>query len=104
MATMIAISDPKNGKPKKRLLVSQSVSPPIWDKEQYPRISAGRHLVRVVGFQGPEWVRSFSRWSLRLECMVVDEGVSLSIFFNFAGTPAKMAIPGRQSKYHQSWV
>lgn len=81
-----------------------SVTPPVWGKDPYPRVHPGRYLVRVVGWQGPEWVRSLRRWSLRLECALVDEPVSLSVFFNFGGTPEHLGTPGRLSKYYRHWV
>jgi hypothetical protein len=61
-------------------------------------------MVRVVELQGPEWVRAYRRWSLRPECIVVDEGISLSAFFNLGNNPEGPSTPGRQSRYFQAWV
>ena len=61
-------------------------------------------LVRVVEIQGPEWVRAFHRWSLRIGCAGVDEPVSLSLFLNLAGDKAAPAVPGRQSKFYKHWT
>jgi hypothetical protein len=83
---------------------TQLVTPPVWEREQYARITSGRHLVRVVKLQGPEWVRAFRRWSLRLECVVVEDGALLSAFFNLGGTPDAPSMPGRQSKYFRAWT
>src|SRR6266704_4385067 len=80
------------------------IAPPVWNKEQYARITPGRHMVRVVELQGPEWVRAYRRWSLRLECVVVDEGALVSAFFNLGGTPIRPGTPGRQSRYFRAWV
>ncbi len=80
------------------------IAPPVWDKDPYPCIHPGRYLVCVVGWQGPEWMRNGNRWSLRLECALFDEPVTLSLFFNFGGTREGPGIPGRQSKYYRHWV
>jgi hypothetical protein len=83
---------------------SKKIAPPVWTKDPYPRLNAGRHMVRVVDLQGPEWVRAYRRWSLRLECIVVDEGVAVSAFFNFGTNRNAPSTPGRQSKYFKAWV
>ena len=85
-------------------LSAATISPPVWDREPYARIPPGRYQVQVVGFQGPEWVPSVRRNSLRLECAVIAEGVRVSIFFNFGGSPGKIGRPGTQSKYTKHWV
>jgi hypothetical protein len=80
-------------------------TPPVWNKDPYIRIPPGRYPVRVVGFQGPEWMHNVRRWSLRVDCALEAEGEgNLSIFFNFGNNPGKIATPGRQSKYFKHWT
>ena len=64
----------------------------------------GRVLVRVVELQGPEWVRAFQRWSLRLGCRGVAEPAELSLFINLAGDKDAPGVPGRQSKFYKHWA
>ena len=75
----------------------------IWRGPDYPVLSAGLYTVRGVRFQGPEWVRSFRRWSLRIEFALVHESVSVSAFFNFGNDPDAYRI-GRQSRFYKAWV
>ena len=66
-------------------------------------IDDGRMLVRVTELQGPEWVRNYQRWSIRLGCEGVHEPVSLSLFINLGNDPAGPRVAGRQSKYYKHW-
>jgi len=61
-------------------------------------------LVQVVKLQGPEWVRQFQRWSLRIECTGVYEPIKLSLFVNLAGDRGKPGLPGRQSNFYKYWT
>jgi hypothetical protein len=78
-------------------------SAPVWHGEEYPRIESGRRVVCVHHLQGPVWVRAFRRWSLRLECLTVDEPGRVSGFLNLGGDKDKLQIPGRQSNYFKVW-
>lgn len=60
-------------------------------------------LVRVVELQGPEYVRAFQRWSLRIGCAGVAEPAELSLFVNLAGDKNAPGVPGRQSKFYKHW-
>ena len=82
----------------------QAVAPPVWKSDPYALLEDGAMLVRVVELQGPEWVRAFQRWSLRIGCAGVDEPVDLSLFLNLAGDKAAPAVPGRQSKFYKHWT
>jgi hypothetical protein len=79
------------------------VPPLIWEGQEYPRMEPGRYLVRGLKIQGPEWVRAFSRWSLRVEFATVHEPGGVSAFFNLGSDRLKQYI-GRQSKYFQAWT
>lgn len=109
MAQLNSASDGRNQKrnphcyPRERNR-SAYISPPIWDRDEYSHIPEGNYLVQVVKLQGPEWVKRFSRWSLRAECQLTDEPVTLSIFFHMGGDKSAVAVPGRQSKFYLSWV
>jgi hypothetical protein len=75
----------------------------MWKGPDYPILSPGVYTVRGVKTQGPVWVRSFRRWSLRVEFGLVHESVSVSAFFNFGDSPEGPRI-GRQSRYYKAWV
>jgi hypothetical protein len=66
-------------------------------------LSAGEYTVRAVRYQGPEWIRSYRRWSIRLEFALVHEPVSVSAFFNLGNDPNGYRV-GRQSRFYKAWV
>jgi hypothetical protein len=75
----------------------------VWRGPDYPVLLAGEYTVRAVRYQGPEWVRSFRRWSIRLEFALVHEPVSVSAFFNLGNDPNGYRV-GRQSRFYKAWV
>ncbi len=75
----------------------------VWRRPEYPILSAGRYTVRGVDVQGPQWLRNYRRWSLRLEFALVTEPVSVSAFFNLGNDPSGQRIR-RQSRYYKAWV
>jgi hypothetical protein len=86
------------------LAASKACAPSlVWEGVEYPRMEPGRYLVRGLKVQGPEWVRAFSRWSLRVEFATVHEPGGVSAFFNLGSDRLKQYI-GRQSKYFQAWT
>ena len=85
----------------------KQIGPPIviWKGHDYPRIESGLREVRTHHIQGPEWVRSFRRWSLRIECHILDEPGIVSAFFNFGNDPTSPSMgKGRQSRFYKLWV
>jgi hypothetical protein len=102
------VREPSSATPSKRrrappVVSIDRVAGLVWRRPDYPVLSAGRYTVRAVRFQGPEWVRSFHRWSLRLEFALVHEPISVSAFFNFGNDPNGCRI-GRQSRFYKAWV
>ena len=75
----------------------------IWRGPEYPILTSGRYTVRGVRIQGPQWCRSFRRWSLRVEFTLVDDPMLVSAFFNLGDDPSAQQI-GRQSRYYKAWV
>ena len=75
----------------------------IWNGPEYPVLSPGIYTVGAINYQGPEWVRSYRRWSLRLEFGLVSESISVSAFYNLGSNPAAPHV-GRQSRYYKAWV
>lgn len=75
----------------------------VWCGPDYPILSAGRYTVRGVSIQGPAFVRSYRRWSVRVEFALVSEAVSVSAFFNFGDDPAGPKV-ARQSRFYKAWV
>jgi hypothetical protein len=101
----IALRTARTSKQPKRgtvLQISEGVAP-IWDGKEYPRMDPAIYLIRVHGIQGPEWVRRFSRWSVRLECHTVHELGEVSGFFNLGNDPSGPHV-GRGSRYWKAWT
>jgi hypothetical protein len=73
-----------------------------WDGIELPRVHPGNYKAVCVGWQGPELVRSFRRWSIRLEFRLLTEDVSVSVFFNLGTNPQKPHV-GRRSKFFAAW-
>src|SRR5512146_1010907 len=79
--------------------------PPIWEGKEYPRIEGGLRMVRVHSIQGPEWVRAYHRWSLRIVCHLLDERGEVSGFVNLGNNPDKPTMrKSRQSKFYRWYV
>lgn len=75
----------------------------IWRGTEYPRMEPGIYQVRGVSYQGPEWLRTYQRWALRVEFELVTEPGRASAFPNFGTDPREPRV-GRQSKYWKEWV
>ncbi len=75
----------------------------VWRGPDYPLLESGNYVVRAVKVQGPEWVRSFCRWSLRIEFALTTEPGFISAFFNFGNDKTAKSI-GRQSRYFKAWT
>jgi hypothetical protein len=73
-----------------------------WQGADLPRVSPGEYLAVCVGWQGPEWVRAFRRWSLRLEFSLLAEGIAVSAFYNL-GNDATGPHIGRRSRLYAVW-
>jgi len=78
--------------------------PPVWEQDDYPRVDCGRRMVRAHKIQGPEWVRGFSRWSLRIEFHLMDEPGTVSLFVNLGNDREKPTVPGRKSRFYRYWT
>ncbi len=75
----------------------------VWHGPEYPVLEPGRYMVRGTAIQGPVFVRSFQRWSCRVEFALVDEPISVSAFFNFGNEKHGPKI-ARQSRFYKAWV
>lgn len=86
-------------------MANQGSSPPvpIWKGADYVRVPPGRYQAIAIRYQGPEWVRPFSRWSLLVEFQLLDDGARVCQFFNF-GTNRKGPIVMRRGKYFKAWT
>jgi hypothetical protein len=76
---------------------------PVWDGKEYQRHDQGERLIQVCEIQGPEWVRRYSRWSIRLGCSLTDEPGEVSYFMNM-GNNRKSPRVGRHSNYYKAWT
>ena len=75
----------------------------VWKGPDYPVLTPGIYTVGAIRVQGPEWVRSYRRWSVRLEFGLVTETTSVSAFFNLGHAPEGPKVT-RQSRYYKAWV
>ena len=75
----------------------------LWCGPDYPLLEPGTYVVRALKTQGPEWVRSFCRWSLRIEFALTAEPGLVSAFFNLGNDKSARRI-GRQSRYFKAWT
>jgi hypothetical protein len=73
----------------------------VWDGRDYQRLETGLREVYVAEVQGPEWVRSFRRWSLRIGCCTVDEPGEVSAFVNLGEGDRPSLGKGRQSRAYR---
>jgi hypothetical protein len=74
-----------------------------WQGPDLPRIPPGDYQALCVEWQGPDWVRSFRRWSLRLEFILLSGDGLVSAFFNMGNDEAKPH-SGRMSRFYTAWV
>ena len=73
-----------------------------WQGADLPRIPPGDYRAVCIGWQGPEWVRAFRRWSLRLEFSLLADGTLVSGFYNFGSDSTGPRI-GRKSRFYAAW-
>jgi len=74
-----------------------------WEGPDLPRVSPGDYQAVCVAWQGPEWVRAFRRWSLRLEFSLLADGVRVSAFYNMGNDATQWHI-GRRSRFYTAWT
>ena len=61
-------------------------------------------MVRAHKIQGPEWVKAFSRWSLRMEFHLMDEPGIVSLFLNLGSNRDRPTVDGRKSNFYRYWT
>lgn len=75
---------------------------PVWEGADYPRVREGNYQAIGVRYQGPEWVRQYSRWSLMVEFELLDDGTRVCAFYNFGnGREAKVL---RHGNFFKVWT
>lgn len=86
-------------------MTTEKKMPPalVWNGPELPRIPPGEYTGRCTGFQGPEWVRTFGRWGLRLEFALDPDEQIVSAFYSL-GEDRKTYKIGTRSKYFRDWV
>lgn len=86
-------------------MASDTIQTPAltWQGVDLPRVPPGNYGAACVGWQGPEWVRSIRRWSLRLEFSLLSDGCLVSAFYNFGSDLQKPSI-GRRSRFYAAWA
>lgn len=90
----------RNSRPKD----VENTAAPTWDRDEYQRVDGGRRMVRAQKIHGPQWVRAFSRWSLRIEFFLMDEPGVVSLFVNLGSNREKPSVGGRHSRFYRFWT
>lgn len=80
----------------------EDVSGPVWDGDKYARIPPGIYQGICTGWQGPDWVIPFQRWSLRLNFALLDGETEVSAFLNMGNDPKQKSY-GTRSKFYAAW-
>ena len=93
----------RRAKPRSTKRRSQTPQPPVWDGPEYRVYPSGIYDVRVNDLQGPQWLKNYQRWSLRVECNFLTEKGDVSGFLNLGGDPERPGRPGRQSNFFKVW-
>ena len=75
---------------------------PVWNGPEYAFYPPGIYDVRCNKIQGPEWVKAYQRWALRLECNFLTEEGTVSGFLNL-GNNRNRPQSGRHSNYFKVW-
>lgn len=74
----------------------------VWKGDTYARVPPGIYQAACTGWQGPEWVLNFRRWSLRLNFALLDGEAEVSAFLNLGSDPKRKSY-GRRSKFFKAW-
>lgn len=75
----------------------------VWEGAERPRIPPGEYTARCTGFQGPQWVREWGRWGMRMQFTLDPDEQKVSIFYSF-GESKDAPKFGTRSKYFKDWV
>lgn len=75
----------------------------VWQGADRPRIAAGEYTARCTLYQGPQWIRQFGRWGLRLLFVLDPDESAVSAFYSFGEDRTAPKI-GTRSKYFKDWV
>jgi hypothetical protein len=75
-----------------------------WDAPSihFARVPAGTYDAVAVNIQGPEKVRRYGRWSLRIGFQLLSDPVEVSMYLNF-GKGEKPVI-ARHGRFFEAWV
>lgn len=83
--------------------VQREIPALVWEGAERPRIPPGEYTARCTGFQGPQWVREFGRWGLRLDFVLDPEEQAVCAFYSLGENRNAFRI-GPRSKYFKDWV
>jgi len=81
----------------------QAVPALVWQGAERPRIPPGEYTARCTDVQGPQWVREWGRWGMRLEFTLDPDEQQVSIFYSLQENKDAPKI-GARSKYFKDWV
>jgi hypothetical protein len=77
---------------------------PVWSPREYPKHDPGLRMVCFYEIQGPEWLHSYQRWSLRVGGHFMDEPGDVSFFLNMGSGESPSAGKNGESKFYLAWT
>lgn len=74
----------------------------VWDGVPFARVRPGIYDAVGVNLQGPEFVRRYQRWSVRVGFQLLTEDVEVSAYFNFGRGEAPRFL--RAGRFVEAWT
>jgi hypothetical protein len=74
----------------------------VWQGDTYARVPPGIYQAVCTGWQGPQWVRAYHRWSIRLNFSLLGCEADVSRFLNLGSDPKRKSF-GRRSSFYKAW-
>lgn len=75
----------------------------VWEGADYARLREGRYQAVAVRHQGPEWIKTFQRWSLLVEFELLADGKRVCAFYNCGNDPKGPQVL-RRGNYRKAWT
>jgi len=75
-----------------------------WQGPTYCRVTPGIYTAVATKYQGPDWLKNYQRWSIRLEFSLLDDPDVLVSRFMSLGEKSDKPSGGRNSDYFKAWV
>jgi hypothetical protein len=74
----------------------------VWDGVPFARVRPGIYDAVGVNVQGPDFVRRYQRWSVRIGFQLLAEEVEVSAYFNFGRGETPRFL--RAGRFVEAWT